>query len=438
MRFLCLFVIGLLMWAAATPVQAQDRVLLEAERIRAELHDLQQSMLLGGGGADPARKLARLQSRLDSVFVAQERLLPATEYQRRPSVKAPEGALELLHHGRHAIIDYFFGAKMLHAFVITRKETHYRVIPLPADILPRISAFQCQLSLPGASAEAFQQQAYPLYRQFVGPLEDLIAETDQLTIIPDRRMSMLPMGALIREEIPTPDYRNLHYLLRDYGIGYALSVAHLAEVQEMSDPEGDGFALFDQNQQGSKEAEAIRKYWTAKPESGSYRLDVDLQQEGPGAELVHLSGAASEGIDPAAIAHYDLDLAMAAVSGIKSRICGMPAEGMPVADQWLLALELAGARSIVLPAWKVDPESQTGIWDEFYRALADRQYVDQSLRSAKLAHLENAPDDRIHPHFWAGLLQFNDFRPVRDEAHFPWYLFLAGGFLLIVFLGKRL
>lgn len=438
MRFLVLFVIGLLIKSTASPVLAQDRVLLESEKIRAELHDLQQSRLLGAGGNNPELKNKRLQSRLDSIFAAQESLLPATEYQRRPSVKAPEGALELLQHERHAIIDYFFGPHMLHAFVITRKETHYRVIPLPADILARISAFQCQLSLPGADPASYQGQSFFLYQQFLAPLEDLISEIDQLTIIPDAHLRFLPFGALVREEMQKPDYRNLHYVLRDFGVGYALSVSQLAEIQEMSDAEGDGFAVFAENGQAVQVSEDIRRHWTIRPESGVFQIDSDLGKEGPLAEIVHLSLASSKGVAPAEIAHYDLDLELAVLSGIKSKICAIQPNEPSVVDDWLMAMETAGARCIVLPAWKTDADPQSDIWDEFYGALADRQYVDQSLRAAKLDYLEKAADDRIHPHYWAGLLQFNDFAPVREEAHFPWYIFLAGGFLLIVFLGKRL
>jgi hypothetical protein len=442
-RFLVFLLLGAVFQVGALGLPAQDRVLLEAEKIRAELHDLQQTMLLGGGGADPFQKSSQLQTRLDSVFAAQERLLPATQYQRRPSVKAPEGARDLLQHERHAIVDFFFGPQMLHAFVITRKETHYRVIPLPTDIRARISAFQCQISMPGADPAAYQDQAVTLYQIFLEPLEDLLSEIDQLTIIPDRHIRFLPMGALVREEMQAPDFRKMHYLLRDFGIGYALSVARLAEIHEMSDPGGKGMALFSQDKNVDKEPSIARRHWTAKPETGAYRIDSDLRKEGPKSEIVHLSCAFDQAIVPAEIAHFDLDLSLGVVTGIRSRICVVPLSPMPIGDQWLMALELAGARSIVLPAWQVEETAiESGveevIWDEFYRALADRQYVDQALRSAKLKYLKNAPTDRIHPFYWAGLMQFNDFGPVREQAHFPWYIFLAGGFLLIVFLGKKL
>jgi hypothetical protein len=395
------------------------------------MHELEISDLRQRGGNAVSERWAAMLGRLDSLFAAQEALIPVGGYQRRPSVKAPEGALELLRHERHAILDYFIGPRMLHAFVITRKETHYRVIPRPPDFSARIREFSCMLSRSGADAAEFQQLAYSLYGLLVAPMEDLITEIDQLTIVPDARMRFIPMGALVRQAQPRPDYRSLHYLLNDFGISYALSVAHLAQVHERGHPKGEGLALFGGKAVADRELQGIRTSWAGKPESGYYHLETDLAKQGPVAELIHLAGAGS--MRAGDLAGIDLDLSLASVSGTGMYLCEAPAP-----NDWLIALEAAGARSIVLQAWDTQDAAAEEIWAGFYRALADRQYVDQALRTAQLEYLATAPDEACHPGYWAGWMQFDDFSPVRDRGHFPWYVFLVAGFLLIVILGKRL
>ena len=119
-----------------------------------------------------------------------------------PKVKAPEGALALLRHERHAILNYYHGDKMLHAFVITRKETRYFAIPLSSEFPEQIKTFVCgnadtQKLL---SLVQFRTLSYFLYTTLIAPLADNITEIDQLTIVPAPLFATLPFELLIRDD----------------------------------------------------------------------------------------------------------------------------------------------------------------------------------------------------------------------------------------------
>ena len=386
-------------------------------------------------------------ARIDSLFAVQEASLPDTGFHRQPAVKAPPAALELLNHERHAILDYFLGPKMLHAFVITRKETHYRVIPRPQDFERQMDSLLCMMEDPAypASPADFRRISHALYNFLLAPLEDLIQETDQLTIVPDRRMRMFPFGVLVRSTEGEADYRTMHYMLRDFGIGYAFSVSHLAEVKKRPYVGEERTGIFSEAQSVMRNmgetflpppgAEALQAHWPVhEPEKMKHMWEF---QRPEGWRIAHVALWDTKA---------DFRLIRKGRAKVDLAVLSYPAAGncsqKPESNKSLfevLWMQHIGARAVVAPVWGSDPEAEAQIWEHFYAKLADRQYVDQSLRFAKMEYLNKLPSSEgAHPYFWASWMAFDDFSPLREPIHFPWYVFLAGAFLLIVFLGKKL
>ncbi|MEM0995506.1 MAG: CHAT domain-containing protein [Bacteroidota bacterium] len=408
-------------------VWGQGQVLLRAEQFRAQLHRAEQAIAteaLPQGAAQQLR--AGPQFQLDSLFAAQEARLPGTGYARLPSVKAPPGAPELLRHERHAIVDYFIGRKMLHVFVIDRKETHYRVLPMPDDLLVQMADLRSSLAERKMTAEGFRRASHRLYTVLLAPLEDLLVEMDQLTVVRDYRMAAFPFGVLVQSELGPANFRTLRYLLRDYAVGYAHSVEHLAAAAERKRVDREVAAVYSPGGFSAGAVPGLDAHWEVVSAS-------EVGAEGLRIAWVQGTDAAVWAADLWGERPVDL-----VVADWAWQPGGEPAErdrrGMELVYRW----QRSGVKSVVIPAWRGSEGVGTEVLRYFLAALVDRQYTDQSLRYAKMEYLTQAEEGRTHPGYWANWQLYDDFGPLRAQPNFPWYVFLVGAFLLVVVLGRRL
>ena len=75
------------------------------------------------------------------------------------------------------------------------------------------------------------------------------------------------------------------------------------------------------------------------------------------------------------------------------------------------------------------------VLNNFYKNLSTGQNKSEALRNAKLAYINNTPDYRRHPYYWAGLVLVGDDGPinigVNNEGR---WLFALMTVFVIVFL----
>ena len=140
-----------------------------------------------------------------------------------------------------ALIEYFMGDSSLFIFAIT--PTDYTVHEVPLD-----SVFKTQLDFllhkindktvlndQGYGADfyaQYTQAAYDLYRKLLYPVLHNKHDIEELIIIPDGVLSLLPFDILLQEKPPPgskANYRALPYLIRDYRIRYHYSAKLLFE-----------------------------------------------------------------------------------------------------------------------------------------------------------------------------------------------------------------
>lgn len=79
------------------------------------------------------------------------------------------------------------------------------------------------------------------------------------------------------------------------------------------------------------------------------------------------------------------------------------------------ALAVAGAESQVISLWRVNDEATRDMMVEFYTGLRAGKGRGEALREAKLAMLRSG--NFSHPYFWAGFIQFGDWRGIRTELN---------------------
>ena len=130
-----------------------------------------------------------------------------------------------------ALIDYFLGDSSLFIVTITKGKTDFREIKRNEELDQAIQAFIHQAgnaqfaSQPEVNFSTFTQSGHYLYQKLLQePLKIAGPNIDQLIIIPDGILGILPFEALLTAppQQSTPDYSfaNLSYLLEDYVINY--------------------------------------------------------------------------------------------------------------------------------------------------------------------------------------------------------------------------
>lgn len=75
------------------------------------------------------------------------------------------------------------------------------------------------------------------------------------------------------------------------------------------------------------------------------------------------------------------------------------------------ALAVAGAESQVISLWRVNDEATRDMMVKFYTGLRAGKGRGEAIREAKLAMLRSG--NFSHPYFWAGFVQFGDWRDIR-------------------------
>ncbi len=121
-----------------------------------------------------------------------------------------------------AIVSYFVGKNDIYIFVVTKKKYKLKIEEKPRNFDQKIIDFLDMIHL--ADEATYSIEAYHLYRKLFQPIDKYLKDIDELIIIPDGTLAMLPFEALLTKAIPTNiSYPDMPYLLLDYDISYHYS-----------------------------------------------------------------------------------------------------------------------------------------------------------------------------------------------------------------------
>lgn len=168
----------------------------------------------------------------DELFTAQtsyrelitqlERNYPAY-YQLKYETSVPAiSSIQLALPASAALVNYLIGDSVLYSFVITQNEFSVHRSPIDrARFYDQQVAFR--RSITRKLSWDYAELGYELYNLLFPFTLDKSIQT--LVLIPDGTLNKLPFEALLVEKIPpeTKSFSELHYLVKDYGIQYALS-----------------------------------------------------------------------------------------------------------------------------------------------------------------------------------------------------------------------
>ncbi len=318
--------------------------------------------------------------------------------------------------------------------------------------------------------------AYQLYRALLAK-DQTVLEDRELIIIPDDKLAYIPFDALLSQMPDTSkmNFRTLPYLVQDYSISYTYSAtllfnyfdkAKLAEKDLMAfapsylNDERD-YTAISEYRAGllplpavSKEVDFITEYVSGDVFKDSLAQESQFKKAASEYDILHLAmhtlindtlpmysklafskpnlGNAEDGwLNTNEIYTMDLKARMAVLSACNTGSGKLQkGEGvMSLARGFLYA----GCPSIVMTLWEVEDESGAYIMKDFYKFLSKGKSKNEALRSAKLAHIQNADPLKAHPHYWLGYVVVGNPEPLfkSKDIYFVLIIFCVIAFLFL-------
>ncbi|MBI5219074.1 MAG: CHAT domain-containing protein [Bacteroidia bacterium] len=379
-----------------------------------------------------------------------------------------------------AFIEYTLADTVLYIFVITKEK--FEIITQKSAPDREIEKFeQCfNISQIGqndsTSFNNYTQAAFRLYEKLLKPAEAYIESKNDLIIIPDEKLALIPFEALLySEKFTFKSYKTLPYLIRKYTIGYAQLATLFLKPQPYKPDKPLLLAVAPEyNSSGFyRQPEVIRL------RSGGYNLapipgvidEVKFIEKITGAKIFS-SVNATEGAFKKTQRRFNiLHLAMHAVVDNKNPLYSKlifseskeagedgflnmyelmnmdiganltvlsacnTGSGKFLKGEGIMSLArgffYAGCQSVIMTLWAVDDNSSGELIKNFYRHFTSGKSKTESLRLAKLDFLEHSEDTKNHPYFWAGYVNIGDTSPLYPARNRNYLFVITGIFLLI-------
>lgn len=372
------------------------------------------------------------------------------------------------------MLEFFMGDSIVYLAAITQE--NYQVLRLPKTAIEtHIATLRTTLLTPqntemdyDENYEIYTKVAHELYQLLFSPIEVIMADKEELIIIPDGSLAAIPFDVLLQtpqgeKKLYRADY--LNYLINDFAINYAYSATLLAQQVQFEAQKTPhffmGFApLFEGEKVSlnyrscadeplsplpSNELEITsiaalfgHQNFMAKDASKTNFLNQAAQ-----CRILHLATHAcvdEEYPDQSRIyftddylyAHelYNLNLQadMVVLSACETGV-GEYQKGEGVMNL-ARGFAYAGTPSITMSLWSVNDETTAQLMMYYYQHIDSGLATHQALRAAKLDFLQNQEDKaKLHPFYWAAFVQVGQTTPILENTKIGVY-----GFIFIVFL----
>ena len=117
--------------------------------------------------------------------------------------------------------------KKSYVWVITKDRAEWKELTVSAeDVSKSVETLRTGLN-PDAPKPFDRNLAYQLYRQVLGPIEDIISQKKRLSFVLDGALTSLPPQVLITSDPNGKDFASLDWLIRKYAVTVLPSIASL-------------------------------------------------------------------------------------------------------------------------------------------------------------------------------------------------------------------
>ncbi len=390
-----------------------------------------------------------------------------------------------------ALIEYMITDSILHIFKISSDKVDWHQEAIVDTILQQkvsayhesLSNYELILKNDAKIHQKYTQLAHWMYQKLLQPILKDESKIKNLIIVTDGVLGHLPFESFLVEAPSNEEYRNLHYVLRDYNISYNYSATLWKENKQQPKRKHNGKMLamaanYQKLNQGgspanrSPSAQQLRKVLEPLPAARAEVEALAQQYQGLFAfdslaseqlivekakefAIIHLAMhglldeqrpmlsalALTENGDSLydnfwqahEISKMELQANLVVLSACETGY-GRFEEGNGIASL-ARAFMYAGVPSLVVSLWQVNDQSTSIIMQYFYKHLADGKSKAQALQQAKLDYIDavNHPV-AAHPAFWSPFILIGDEAPIslESKASYPWLWWVIGAGVIIL------
>lgn len=394
---------------------------------------------------NPLVRLTLLYDRREELTKQLEEKYPAYGRSKYDIDIAGIEKIQLMLGNEQVILEYQLLESEIITFVIEKNDfsIHYQLIDTLVTVnlrkLRSVVAADPTQADPDSTFKLFTNASYYLFGKLIEPVYDKI-KGKRLIIIPHNDLTLIPFEILISEkpeDNQPPEYKSLHYLIKEFPIVYAYS-ANLLMDQQSGKKYGSGTAIFLPDYRSYKvmnkqpllpvlkgaasEAATIKKLSNGrlfkdrhvnesvfKAKANGYRVlhiasHTLLNEKNPSLSCLVMTVPADSTEDGNLYVYelnqMDLNAQLVVLSGCNTGF------GVLRKSEGLISIARSffytGVRTVMYTLWPVADESGALIISNFYKELQQRQQLDDALRMSKLHFLEKADPVKAHPYYWAG------------------------------------
>ncbi|MBK7407788.1 MAG: CHAT domain-containing protein [Saprospirales bacterium] len=410
-------------------------------------------------------KIRSLRNELAGLNTAYDRLvsgnaLPAILPAQMPDIGTIQRELLGKNEG---LLEYFLGDRFLVTFLLTSDGLQVKSVSRPEGLNEQIQEWVQSIShyydLKGdahaAALKTYQDGGSKFYRLLVGPVENQLPE--QLWIIPDGALALLPFEALLTREVKPNDenFSAYPFWIREKVLAFGFSASSLLEQQSHPNkraPRGllavapefavsgsAGQPLAARLNAGAlyfniPQARSICRSWRGDSLLNEAATEAQFLEKASQYRILHLATHGQANLAQGERSFLLLGGGLDTLFAWELMTQSFPAEMVVlsacetgagqlrrgegvVSLAWSFAA--AGARSVVTSLWSVYDRSTALLMEEFYARLAQKSPKNQALHDAKMALLHNP--EYAHPVHWAAFVAEGKMDPLqKGEGLLSW------------------
>jgi CHAT domain-containing protein len=277
-----------------------------------------------------------------------------------------------------------------------------------------------------------------------------------LIVIPDGILNFIPFEALITKSANTSNFAKMHYLLHDFSIGYANSVAFYMNENKESDKKGilGVFPVFENTDLelpfSKKELLSIKENFEGTFFEKKAATFKNFSKNAAHFSVLHLSTHAAAGDieTPASIRFYDREVFYSELYNLNINpdlvVLSACETGL---GKWYTAegamsvsrgFQMAGAKNLLFSLWKVNDYTTSVMMSKFYKNVSDSKAYFEANHQSKLDFLNDTSisNAKKSPYFWAPMVYYGSVAS-NSSSGYGLYVCLGVGLLMALFIFLR-
>lgn len=348
-----------------------------------------------------------------------------------------------LEKDKAVLVDYFYGNEKIYSFTIENRTIKIQVFEQEAaDKLIFYSFLNCFKSANAITdnPKAYCELANAIYNILKLPNNK---HNKNLIIIPDGILNFIPFEALLSQKSSTTKFSKMHYLLKDFAIGYTNSATFYLNTTTFRHKEETVLGIFPIFENSSleltfskKELENLKRSFKGIYLDNEKATFKNFEKEALNYAILHLSTHASSGdiVEPASIKFYDQEIyyselynlninpdlvvLSACETGLGKLYKGEGA--MSIAR----GFQFAGAQNLLFSLWKVNDFTTSVVMQGFYKNVKSGNSYFNANHQAKLDFLDDSsiPNAKKSPYYWSAFVYYGT---LENKPSSNTYLFIS-------------